>query len=126
MKKTLLVILVAVLFPLAAVAQETCQRHAEPKGGFSFCPPEGWAIKEDPKLEYKILIGPPSDDFAPNLIVTELKNFPLWLKDMVSVLTKESAEETAKRFGASEVGPLNQSEFITSSNNQESNSRLRR
>lgn len=114
-KKIILAILLTVAFPLVSLAQEPCKRHVEPKGGFSFCPPEGWSIKEDPKQEYQVILGPRSDDFTPNVGVSELKNFPVSLKDMVSTFTKQSSEEMAKQLGASEVGPLTQSDFVTSS-----------
>lgn len=85
MKKILLATLLTVIFPLASIAQEPCKRHAEPKGGFSFCPPEGWAINEDPKFAYK------------------------------TIVMKQSPEDMAKQTGASEIGPASQSDFITTS-----------
>jgi hypothetical protein len=115
MKKILLAILLALALPLVSMAQEICKRHAEPKGGFSFCPPEGWTIKEDSNLAYKILLGPREADFTPNVTVSELANFPLSVKEMVAIFAKQPPEEMAKRTGASQAGPLNQSDFITTS-----------
>lgn len=115
MKKILLATLLALVFPLASIAQENCKRHAEPKGGFSFCPPEGWTIKEDPNLKYKLMFGPRSDGFTPNLTVSELANMPLSVKEMVALFRTQSPEQMTKGIGASEIGPLNESDFITTS-----------
>jgi hypothetical protein len=112
MKRVLLAILLTLVFPLASFAQETCKRHSEPQGGFSFCPPEGWSINEDPNRKFKGMVAPRIDNFTPNLNVTELENVPMSLKDLVAAVIDLYSKETEK-METSHVGPFNQSEFTT-------------
>lgn len=46
---------------------QVSDRHYEPGGEFSYIPPQGWGLGEFPGLKYKIVYGPPLDNFAPNL-----------------------------------------------------------
>jgi len=52
----------------------TGERYFETEGGFSYIAPSGWRITEYPGLKYKIAIGTPADNFAPNFNVVE-ENF---------------------------------------------------
>jgi hypothetical protein len=46
-------------------------RLTEEEGGFSFVPPEGWAIIEIPGLKFRTAAGPSSDGFAPNINIVD-------------------------------------------------------
>ena len=46
-------------------------RHYEREGGFSLMPPEGWPVADMPGLKYKVIVGPSSNDFAPNINVVD-------------------------------------------------------
>jgi hypothetical protein len=110
-------LLVAIILSLALVssyvAQETCKRHSEPKGGFSYCPPTGWSLEERPGINFKVAMGPRSDVFTPSLIAKEL-DVPASLNDVVSIMVKHYSDNP-KAMGTEYVKVLNQSEFITSS-----------
>ena len=76
----------------AAVAQadEPGRFHGK---GFSYLPPQGWALKEIPGLTNKVALATPADGFAPNLNVVDeefggspdeyleanLAHTPIWL-----------------------------------------------
>lgn len=47
MNNILMLFLLVVSSAVAAIAQPACERHAEPAGGFSYCPPEGWTSTLD-------------------------------------------------------------------------------
>jgi hypothetical protein len=96
---------------LACAAQETCKRHAEPEGGFSYCPPEGWEALEYPGLKFKTMHGTYSADLTPNMNVVEASS-PLPLKGFVSSAV-EHYSANAKNLGAAYIKKLSQSEFTT-------------
>ena len=54
-----------------AVQGEDSRRHAESEGRFSFIAPAGWRIGAFPGLKYKIAVGPPVADFAPNINIVD-------------------------------------------------------
>jgi hypothetical protein len=47
------------------------RRHTEAAGGFSFVPPEGWAIRPFPGAKFKTAVGPAAAGFAPNINVVD-------------------------------------------------------
>jgi hypothetical protein len=62
--------LIITLFLLVgtSIGQQPCKRHVEPLGGFSVCPPEGWALVEPTEgQKYKKFFAPPVNDFKANL-----------------------------------------------------------
>lgn len=68
-------------------------RHYEPLGDFSYNLPQGWSLKSPQELnvsdtEFSILIGPVSQNFAPNLIFLE-ETMSGKLSDYVSSLTRQ-------------------------------------
>lgn len=118
MKKILPVVaLLTVAFTLACRAQEgaqaTCKRHAEPEGGFSFCPPEGWEMAQDSRLKFKTAVGPYSDGHTPNISVIKV-NSPEPLGEFVSVAIQHYPA-SAERLGAEYIKMLGRSEFTTHS-----------
>ncbi len=64
------------LLPLAVVAGADAAaplgpRHHEPAGGFSYCPPKGWAIHEIPGAPYKYAIILADGGFTPLISVID-------------------------------------------------------
>lgn len=47
------------------------KRHIDKDGGFSFVPPEGWAVREFPGLKYKLVFAPAENQFAANINVVD-------------------------------------------------------
>jgi len=70
MKKFLTLSSGFVLF-VSLFAADTDKRHTEPAGGFSFCPPKDWVIREVAGMKYKFAFGPLADGFAPNINVVD-------------------------------------------------------
>jgi len=56
---------------LPLFAADVGKRHNETAGGFSFCPPQGWTVRNLPGLKYSIVAGPASKGFAPNINVVD-------------------------------------------------------
>ncbi len=46
-------------------------RHYEDGGGFSLVAPDGWNVTEFPGFKYRVFLGTPVDEFAPNLNVVD-------------------------------------------------------
>lgn len=72
-------------------AAGTGERHVESAGGFSYCPPKDWAVKEVPGMKFKAALGPAAGGFASNIvIVDESFSGPLsdYVKATVQALTK--------------------------------------
>src|SRR5436190_2192033 len=59
---------------LSALAQETCTRHMEAAGGFSYCLPAGWTVQEYPGQKFKVVTGPTSEVFTANINVQANNN----------------------------------------------------
>ena len=103
-----LVLALFVALPHSTPAAETGKRHVEASGGYSFCPPNGWEMKEMPGLKYKLAFGPAAGGFAPNINVVD-EAFDGSVEDYV----KTSLEMVAKAFkGFKKIG---QSSFKTES-----------
>ena len=58
-------------------------RHYEQAGGFSFVPPSGWQGKDMPGMKFKVWVGQPENDFAPNIVVVD-EQFDGSLNDYVN------------------------------------------
>src|SRR5687768_3519468 len=58
----------------AARADLSTLRHTERAGRFSYYPPKGWRVAEMGGLKYRVVVGPPDGDFAPNLNVVDQKS----------------------------------------------------
>lgn len=66
------VLSLAVLVAGAAPARAALgERHVERAGGFSYCPPEGWSVREFPGFKYKFAFGPAWQGFTANLNVVD-------------------------------------------------------
>lgn len=71
MKRTTLSLLVIVFSLIHILAAGVGKRHVESAGGFSYCPPEGWEVREFPGMKYKLSIGQAVDGFAANINVVD-------------------------------------------------------
>jgi hypothetical protein len=69
--RAVLVPALLVALALAIHAADTGKRHVEATGGYSFCPPKDWEIKEMPGLKYKLAFGKAAGGFAPNVNVVD-------------------------------------------------------
>ena len=65
------VVLLSLVCLAVGCGSDEAPRHQETEGGYSIVPPEGWQVREMPGLKYKILVGPPADDFAPNINIVD-------------------------------------------------------
>src|SRR5437667_12582996 len=89
-------------------AAQTGDRHTESAGGFSYCPPKGWTMKEVPGLKYQIAFAKASGGFTPNINVVD-EVFSGALKDYVN----GNIQALTKQF--KEFKNLGQSDFKTDS-----------
>lgn len=106
--KKLTFVTALLILSASGFAADTGDRHVEKAGGFSFCPPKSWDMKEIPGVKYKIAFGPASDGFAPNINVVD-ESFARSLSDYV----KGNQETLTKMFKG--FKNLGQSEFKTDS-----------
>src|SRR5262245_26793122 len=72
MKRNLILIAI-ILSTIPLLAADVGKRHREAEGGFSYCPPSGWAMQHVPGLKYSIAAGPAANGFAPNINVVDEK-----------------------------------------------------
>jgi hypothetical protein len=108
-------LIIAILFVFALVqvgaAQVACQRHVEPLGNFSFCPPGGWTVTEKEGSKFKIIHGPRGQVFTANINVRDEANGAP-LTDYVAASVKEILGNYAT-IGATSVKLLEQVNFVT-------------
>ena len=106
--KTPLPFAALLLLPTLIFAAETGPRHTETAGGFSFCPPKDWVIKDVPGMKYKIAFGPAAGGFAANINVVD-ESFSGSLADYV----KANFQPLTKMFKGQKN--LGQADFKTDS-----------
>lgn len=71
MKNLILFFCFIFLIASPATAQETCTRHTEPAGKFSYCPPAGW-VSKDSDRKYNTFLAPAAENsFRSNLNFTD-------------------------------------------------------
>ena len=91
MSRILTILFISLSFTLVSKAAETGTRHVESAGGFSFCPPKAWVMREFPGIKYQLATGQASDGFASNInVVDESSDMPLkdYVKATVTTLAK--------------------------------------
>ena len=110
-RKTVCVAAVLMAVALSCAAQTPCRRNLE--SGFSYCPPDGWAIQQSLDNKFKTFFGPSSPVLTPNIQATE-EDDEASLPDHVAVGIKYILANLQKA-GATAVTVLNQSEFVTTS-----------
>jgi hypothetical protein len=96
---------------LPCAAQARCRRNVE--SGFSYCPPDGWTLKQSLDDKFKTFWGPASSILTPNIQATEEDN-EAPLSDHVAVGIKY-IQANLQKAGATAVTVLSQSEFVTAS-----------
>lgn len=117
MKSFLIVAAAILVFSLNCPAQEhsreTCERHLEPEGGFSFCVPEGWTIQEREGNKYKMVFAPRATNFTPNINVKD-ETSTYQLDDYVTA-SIQTILNNREKIGATSIKPVGQTAFITNS-----------
>ena len=111
MKRLLIAILFVFVLTQAGAAQDTCKRHTEPSGAFSFCPPDGWSLIEKEGYKYKVLHAPRGAVFTPNINLRDEANTAP-LADYVAASIKEILTNY-ETIGATSVKLLEQTNFAT-------------
>lgn len=111
MKRLLVAILFVFVLAQGNAAQDLCKRHAEPLGGFSFCPPDGWTLATKEGQKYKIVHGPRAQTFTPNINIKDEANAAP-LADYVAASTR-AILGNYQSIGASSIKVLEQSNFLT-------------
>jgi hypothetical protein len=69
MKKVIMSAAFILLLVVAWFAQETCTRHHEAAGGFSYCPPPGWSVRDSSTGPHKSFFTPSTSSFRANFNV---------------------------------------------------------
>jgi len=114
MKKQLFFgILVSVSLTLICFGQEVGERHFEQDGGFSYCPPAGWLVREMPGKKYKVAFDRPTKGFAPNIYIVD-EAFAGTLDEYVRG-NIQSMPGIYEANGVKDYKLLSQAEFITAS-----------
>lgn len=111
MKRILAAPLFTFLLSLTCFAQNECKRNVEPAGGFSYCMPDSWMVKEKEGEKYKIIYGPTGDNFRPNINVKDDVN-ALLLTDYTTASVKYVLAHY-QEIGATGMKVLSQDDFIT-------------
>src|SRR6266700_113439 len=111
MKKISAALLLAIAIAAPCAAQAPCARNLE--SGFSYCPPDGWTLKQSLGDKFKTFWGPASTVLTPNIQATEEDN-EVALADHVAASLKY-IQANLQRAGATAVTVINQSEFVTTS-----------
>ncbi len=106
-----LLALVLTAFALPCAAQTPCRRNLE--SGFSYCPPDGWTIKQSLDEKFKTFLGPQSTVLAPNINARDEDN-QAPLADHVATSIKYILTNV-QAIGATAVKVVDQSEFVTAS-----------
>lgn len=101
------------LLALTGQAQDSCQRHVEPAGGFSICAPAGWETREKEGLKFKLLFGTPGQYFTPNINFKDDKDSRL-INDYATAGV-DYILKNYEQVGASSVKLVTQEPFTTAS-----------
>ncbi|MDX6693564.1 MAG: hypothetical protein QOF02_1167 [Blastocatellia bacterium] len=113
MKRLLSAAVLVFVLSLCAVAQDVCQRHVEPLGGYSLCVPQGWSIEEKEGQSFKSIFAPRAEKFTPNLNVKEDTNAAP-LADYAAASIKYVLAHY-EEIGATSLKLIEQSNFRTTS-----------
>lgn len=113
MRLVLIAITTIFLFVTGSSAQETCNRHSEPAGGFSMCVPTGWTVEARESSTFKVLFAPRSTVFTANINFRSIVLSQAYPLSEFAAAAGKKAVESAKEFGATSTKFLDQSEFVT-------------
>ncbi len=89
-----ILLVIFALFAAAPAQTSVGERHYEPAGGFSFCPPAGWEKQEIPGRKYGVHILRTHEGLVGNIIVKD-SDFDGSLEEFVSrnmLMFKEMSE----------------------------------
>jgi hypothetical protein len=115
MNKILATTVFVLALALSGFAQATCTRHTEIAGGYSFCPPAGWAVEESPGQKFKIVMGPVGNVFTPNINV-QSSDSTIALSAYADAAVKAILESVGdKVVGASNIDLVSRTAFTTDS-----------
>jgi hypothetical protein len=98
-------------FALPAAAEQPCRRNLE--SGFSYCPPEGWTIKQSLEEKFKTFLGPVSNTLTPSINARDEDN-EVPLPEHIAAIIKYVLASPEKS-GATAITILRQSDFVTAS-----------
>ncbi len=115
MKKALIAAALLLAFAATGAAQGTCLRYLESGAGFSFCPPDGWSIKESEGEKYKLFFGTAANNFAPNLNIKEQTSEASLAEYEALARKLILAKENVEKLGATSTEAVGQSDFLTDS-----------
>src|SRR5438309_10383462 len=101
------------LSALNSQAQDSCQRHVEPAGGFSICVPVGWETVEKEGQKFKVLFGTPAQYFTPNINFKDDKD-PRLINDYATAAIDYLLKHYDQA-GASSLKVVTQEPFTTAS-----------
>lgn len=68
-KKSIITLLLLIVFGIQAHAQEKCNTYSEPSIGVTFCAPQNWLITKNEGGQYSKIFGERHQDFTPNINV---------------------------------------------------------
>lgn len=118
---------------VAAPAQTLVgERHFEPAGGFSFCPPAGWEKTEVKGQKYKVHLLRTEGGLVANIIAKDddfagtLEKFVSQNMLMFTQLNEAGQLKSYKPLGKSELTTLSNAKVIKAAVEQELNGRLLR
>ncbi len=111
MKAALACAVLVCAFALPAASQLPCRRNLE--SGFSYCPPEGWTLKQSLEDKFKTFLGPASNTLTPSINARDEDN-EVALPEHVAAIIKYVLASPEKA-GATAITVLKQSDFVTTS-----------
>jgi hypothetical protein len=111
MKRLLLTIPLFFLLTLTSWAQDVCNRHSEPTGGFSLCAPAGWSVTEREGQKFKIIFGMPGEVFTPNINFKDEANSAS-LADYAGASIKY-IQDNYQKLGATSIKLVSREDFLT-------------
>jgi hypothetical protein len=126
--RLLLCIAALLIAASASAAQDLGERHYEPTGSFSFCPPAGWTEREAPGHAYKVFYTKLANGLTPNLTVREMP-YPGPLGDFVSGNLKGLEDSGVKGYklpGKSDIVTYSKRRGVKAAAQLEMNGRLLR
>ncbi len=111
LNRTLAALILVVGVALPCAAQAPCRRNLE--SGFSYCPPDGWAIRQSLDDKFKTFLGPSSNILTPNINARDEDDQGSLADHVATSIKYIMANFQAS--GMTAVKLLDQTEFVTAS-----------
>ena len=105
---------ICLFIALSGYAQETCPRHTETAGRFSYCPPAGWVSKDPTSGTYKTFVTPDNATVRANLNMKDEVTSSTHNEYMAAALKILLADNPTK--GADTRKVIGWTDFTTASN----------